>query len=193
MPRPAIMIAQVAGLGTAAGDAWDIVNVLLPETILVSAKMPVEKIGAAAVPVNRFGPANWVNPSDVLKMLRSAKIGPVPKPMVAVPATPLKVPETFENWIWSPNTDVLDVVGVGLESSWKVAFLDPVRPKFSSTAWAGTDVVAARTAAQARKANLSFIGRSKLGFMRVTYLSTVPQPTDIAIVVPKLKNKARSG
>lgn len=162
MPRPAIIIAQVAGSGTAAGMAWDIVNVLLPETILVSAKVPVEKIGAVAVPLNRVGPANWVNPSAVLKMLKLAKMGPVPKPMAeAVPAMPLKVPETFENWIWSPNTDVLDVVGVGLESSWNVAFLDPVRSKFSSAAWAGTDAVAVRTATPARKANLGFIRKER--------------------------------
>ena len=42
-----------------------IVSVLLPETMLLKAKVPTEKTGAFAVPVKIAGPVNCVKPSDL--------------------------------------------------------------------------------------------------------------------------------
>ena len=74
-----------------------IVSVLLPERMLLKAKVPTEKTGAFAVPVKIAGPVNCVKPSDV-PVIWNAAAKPVPNPMLgAEPTTPPNVPATLVN------------------------------------------------------------------------------------------------
>ena len=74
-----------------------IVSVLLPEPMLLKAKVPTEKTGAFAVPVKIARPTNCVKFSDV-PVIWNAATEPVPNPMLgAEPTKPPNVPGTLAN------------------------------------------------------------------------------------------------
>lgn len=124
IPKPATIIAQVAGSGTAAVAA-EIVKVLFPELMLVRLKVPVLNTGLEFTKVNRSGPVNWVKPCGDPPMFSVAAKN-VPKPTDAVCTEPPNVPGTTLYDTWSPMKLELTKSGTVVVSIVNVAVREPV-------------------------------------------------------------------